>query len=99
MTANEQDFYQLNLSYLHAAREVARFNPQEATVRFGLTKDVVEALAQAGVEDLQRIASSSFLLFQPRGNQSQLLEMVKSKGSGIPRIAYLLSTMNEKGAP
>ncbi|MBS9963009.1 transcriptional regulator, partial [Vibrio alginolyticus] len=47
--------------------------------------------------DLQRVATSSFMLFQPRGNQSQLIEMVKSKGTGIPRIAYLLSTLNNKG--
>ena len=89
MTTNQQDFYQLNLAYLHAARE--------AVLRFGLTRDVVDALINAGVDDLQRVATSSFMLFQPRGNQSQLIEMVKSKGTGIPRIAYLLSTLNNKG--
>ncbi|MCV5333741.1 transcriptional regulator, partial [Escherichia coli] len=26
-----------------------------------------------------------------------LIEMVKSKGTGIPRIAYLLPTLNNKG--
>ncbi|ENM5772202.1 flagellar transcriptional regulator FlhD [Vibrio mimicus] len=97
MTTNQQDFYQLNLAYLHAARELARSDPQEAVLRFGLTRDVVEALINAGVDDLQRVATSSFMLFQPRGNQSQLIEMVKSKGTGIPRIAYLLSTLNNKG--
>jgi flagellar transcriptional activator FlhD len=58
---------------------------------------VVDALINAGVDDLQRVAASSFMLFQPRGNQSQLIEMVKSKGTGIPRIAYLLSTLNNRG--
>ena len=37
MTTNQQDFYQLNLAYLHAARELARIDPQEAVLRFGLT--------------------------------------------------------------
>lgn len=97
MTTNQQDFYQLNLAYLHAARELARIDPQEAVLRFGLTRDVVDALIDAGVDDLQRVATSSFMLFQSRGNQSQLIEMVKSKGTGIPRIAYLLSTLNNKG--
>ncbi|CUB06071.1 flagellar transcriptional regulator FlhD [Marinomonas fungiae] len=96
MTTNQQDFYQLNLAYLHAARELARIDPQEATLRFGLSRDVIDALVEAGVDDLQRVATSSFLLFQPRGNQNQLIEMVKSKGLGIPRIAYLLSTLNNK---
>lgn len=96
MTTNQLDFYQLNLAYLHAARELARIDPEEATLRFGLSRDVIDALVEAGVDDLQRVATSSFLLFQPRGNQNQLIEMVKSKGSGIPRIAYLLSTLSNK---
>ena len=33
MTTNKQDFYQLNLAYLHAARELARIDPQEAVLR------------------------------------------------------------------
>lgn len=53
MTTNQQDFYQLNLAYLHAARELARIDPQEAVLRFGLTRDVVDALINAGVDDLQ----------------------------------------------
>lgn len=96
MTTNQQDFFQLNLAYLHSARELARIDPQEAALRFGLSQDVVDALIDASIDDLQRVAASSFLLFQPRGNQNQLIEMVKSKGSGIPRIAYLLSTLNNK---
>ena len=47
MTTNQQDFYQLNLAYLHAARELARIDPQEAVLRFGLTRDVVDALINA----------------------------------------------------
>ena len=97
MTTNQQDFYQLNLAYLHAARELARIDPQEAVLRFGFTRNMVEALITAGFDDLQRVATSSFMLFQPRGNQSQLIKMMKSKGTGIPRIAYLLSTLNNKG--
>ncbi|EPQ9996384.1 TPA: flagellar transcriptional regulator FlhD [Vibrio vulnificus] len=97
MTTNQQNFYQLNLAYLHAARELTRIAPQKAVLCFGLTRDVVAALINAGVDDLQRVATSSFMLFQPRGNQSQLIEMVKNKGKGIPRIAYLLSTLNNRG--
>lgn len=97
MIDHKEDFYQLNLSYLHAARELARIDREAAALRFGLSRDVVEALIDAGIEDLQRVANSSLLLFQPRGNQGQLLELVKSKGTGVPRIAYLLSSLNEKG--
>ena len=61
MTTNQQDFYQLNLAYLHAAREL-RIDPQEAVLRFGLTRDVVDAPINAGVDDLQR-ATSSFMRF------------------------------------
>ncbi|EGR7942925.1 flagellar transcriptional regulator FlhD [Vibrio vulnificus] len=96
MSHHKQDLYQLNLAYLHSARELARRDPQEAKLKFGLSSDVLEALIKADVVDIQKIASSSFMLFQPRGKQSQLLEMVKSKGTGIPRIAYLLSTLNNK---
>lgn len=97
MTPHQQDCYQLNLAYLHSARELARYDPQEAAMRFGITRDVIDALINASIDDLQRIATSSFMLFQPRGNQTQLIEMMKSKGTGIPRIAYLLSTLNNKG--
>ncbi len=97
MTKNQEDTFQLNLAYLHVAREVARQDPHEAIVRFGLTRDLVQALTHAGLDDLQRVATSSFLLFKPRGNQKQLVEMVKNQGKGFPRIAYLLSTVSHKG--
>lgn len=73
------------------------FNTTQKHLRRAIDLVGGQSLINAGVDDLQRVATSSFMLFQPRGNQSQLIEMVKSKGTGIPRIAYLLSTLNNKG--
>lgn len=97
MKTREKDFYELNLAYLHAARELARLDPSEAVMRLGLNLDLIGALAEIGIEDLQRLASSSFLIFQPRGNPHQLLEMIKARGDGIPRIAHLLSSLSISG--
>lgn len=46
MTTNQQNFYQLNLAYLHAARELTRIALQKAVLCFGLTRDVVDALIE-----------------------------------------------------
>lgn len=97
MTIHNQDFYEFNYSYLHAARELARSNPQQAVVRFGLSPEVVDALVDAAVEDLRRVANSSILLFQPRGNQRKLLELIKRKGTGVSHVAYTVSSLRDKG--
>jgi flagellar transcriptional activator FlhD len=97
MTTMERDFYELNLAYLHAARELARQDPSQAVTRLGLSLDLIGALADIGIEDMHRLASSSFLMFQPRGNSHQLLEMIRARGDGIPRIAHLLSTLATPG--
>lgn len=97
MTPREKDFYELNLAYLHAARELARLDPSEAVARLGLSLDLIRALDEVGIDDLHRLASSSFLMFQPRGNPSQFLNMVKARGDSMPRIAHLLSSLSTPG--
>lgn len=56
----------LNLSYLHAIRELAAIDPNEVRLRFGLPQDFAEHIRDAPVEVLHQLANPAIMLFKPR---------------------------------
>jgi hypothetical protein len=59
----QADLLQLNLSFLHLAREAARSARDVAITRFGLDAEACAALERLSMADLQAIAQSQALVF------------------------------------
>jgi hypothetical protein len=59
----EADLVQLNLSYLHLARELARSARDLAITRLGLDAAACSVLCRLSVADLQALAHSRALIF------------------------------------
>lgn len=70
------DIKGLNYSYLFCLREFAKQNPREAALRFGVEMHVIEAIADATVEQIQDLADPSFLQFKMR-SPNNIKEVLK----------------------
>jgi hypothetical protein len=62
----DPDIASLNLSWLLKAREAAGADASKAAWLFGLDGNAAEALRDASILELQRLAQSPLLLFRPR---------------------------------
>lgn len=73
---NTPDIKELNLAYLFCLREFAKANPLEASIRFGVDRDVIDALAEATVDQIRALADPAFLQFKMRspGNLREILK-------------------------
>ncbi len=68
----ETDLAQLNLSFLHVARELARSAREIAITRLGLDAAACAALCRLSVADLQALAHSHSLIFGMRVDPADL---------------------------
>lgn len=68
----EADLAQLNLSFLHVARELSRSARELAITRLGLDAAACAALCRLSVADLQVLASSQALIFALRVDPADL---------------------------
>ena len=68
----EADLVQLNLSFLHVARELARSARELAITRLGLDAAACAALCRLSVADLQALAHSRALIFGLRVDPADL---------------------------
>ncbi len=68
----EADLVQLNLSFLHVARELARSARELAITRLGLDAAACAALCRLSVADLQALAHSHALIFGLRVDPADL---------------------------
>jgi len=85
MTNHAEEISQLSLSLLHTLRDMARNDPAEAALYFGVGDDVVEAIAECGPAELQALARPGLMLFAPRIKASQIRNLCQSKGSSAER--------------
>lgn len=73
----ELDVAQLNLAYLHVARELSRSARDEAITRLGLDAEACAALDRLSVDDLHALAHSRGLLFMLRLDAGALIETAR----------------------
>jgi hypothetical protein len=71
------DLVQLNLAYLHVARELSRSSRELAITRLGLDAEACAALDRLSVEDLHVLANSQGLLFTLRIDAVALMETAR----------------------
>ena len=71
------DLVQLNLAYLHVARELSRSSRELAITRLGLDAEACAALDRLSVEDVQVLANSQGLLFTLRIDAAALMETAR----------------------
>lgn len=71
------DLVQLNLAYLHVARELSRSARDMAITRLGLDAEACAALDCLSVDDLQALAHSKGLLFTLRIDAGALMETAR----------------------
>lgn len=94
MASVQKSIFQLNLSFLFLAHEIAREDLQKAHVVFGLKPELAEVLRNASIDDLHRAANSTMLSFGPRGNQHFIIDTLKNPTSELPFIASLISGLS-----
>ena len=66
-------------------------------LKLGISPELAKAIKEASLDDLHRVAHSSFMLFQPRGNQQQFAAMLSDHGLGRERISYFLAALKKQG--
>jgi len=63
---SEPDIFELNLTWLLKARELARTDRGKAAVLFGLDQGLSEELLNASLQDRRNLAQSGLVLVRPR---------------------------------
>jgi len=71
------DLRQLNLAYLHVARELSRSARDVALTRLGLDAEACAALDRLSIDDMQVLADSHGLLFTLRIHATDLVETAR----------------------
>lgn len=61
-----KDIQDLNITYLFCLREMAREDPAEAAVRFGVEQSLAKAVAELSIEGIREIANPAMLQFKIR---------------------------------
>ncbi len=79
-TPHASEISALSLSLLHLMREIARKDPSEASVYFGVTEEIARLVAECTVDDLHAIAAPGVMLFVPRIKTAQLRQFIQQKG-------------------
>lgn len=63
-----KDFAHINYQLLHLLRDIARQDKVLAAMKFGVSAQFVDRISRATLEDLQVLAKSSALSFQPKSS-------------------------------
>jgi hypothetical protein len=93
----EADIAQLNLSFLHVARELSRSSRELAVTRLGLDATACAALDRLSIADLQALAHSHALIFGLRVDPSDLpLQAKLARTNRIASGARLLLAMDAR---
>ncbi len=66
MQEADQDIFELNISFLFKARELAKCNQKKAAIVLGLDDVVMDSISKLSIEEMSSIARSEVMLFQPR---------------------------------
>lgn len=64
--AGANDLHELNIAYLFCLREMARKDPTEAAVRFGIDVSLAQSVAESSVDRIREIADPAILQFRMR---------------------------------
>lgn len=87
-----KDIKELNVAYLFCLREIAKRDPSEAALRFGVDVAFAKTVAEASVQTIREAACPSLLQFKVRGSK-QLTEVFVEGDSKvkIKTVAALVS--------
>ena len=83
MPAADQDIFDLNLSWLLKARELARLSQETALVVLGIDPAMAQRIAGLSLRELNVIAHTGVMLFHPRF-PTKFWEELLSKGNQSP---------------
>ena len=97
----DQDIYELNLSWLFKARELAKRDRTKAAIVLGFDKGVAEGISRMSLEDLREIARSGIMLFQPRFHPKFWKEVIEGdhRASLAVRFQALLMAARDASDP
>jgi len=97
MPSADPEIVELNLLWLIKARELARDNRETAVVLLGLDVNLLAAISRLSLGDLNTMAQSGFMQFQPRFRSAlfrQLIERGSSSSLSV-RLQTLLMAAGE----
>ena len=91
---------QINLLYLMSVKEMVTQDIQLAQIRTGLSTELLNAVLDCSIYQLQELADSGQLVISLRGSEQQLIRFLEHRSGRIPHIGYLLSLLhsNEQSA-
>lgn len=91
MSSADPEIMELNLLWLIKARELARENREKAAVVLGLDAKLLEAISRFSLSELNTMAQSGVIEFQPRFRSSLLRRLIE-QGS-TPALSIRLLTL------
>lgn len=91
--AGSNDLHELNIAYLFCLREMARKDPSEAAVRFGIDVTLAQAVAESSVDRIREIADPS--IAQVRMRVPQHMRNVVREGDSTSRLLSTISMLAE----
>ena len=91
---NTINLSQINLLYLMSVKEMVTRDLQLAQIRTGLSTELLNAVLDCSIYQLQELADSGQLVISLRGSEQQLIRFLEHKSGRIPHIGYLLSLLN-----
>jgi len=98
MLNTDPEIMELNLLWLIKARELARENREKAAVVLGLDAKLLEAISRFSLSELNTMAQSGVIEFQPRFRSAllrRLIEQGSTPASSI-RLQSLLMAAGEQ---
>jgi hypothetical protein len=88
------DMYELNLTWLIKARELARENSIFAELMMGISDDDMRsAISQLSIEDMQHIAQSGWLCFSPRFSSHFIQSVTARQHDGVDVLLGLSGSL------
>lgn len=84
------DIHALNLSYLMCLRELAKVDPSEASVRFGVDRSMATRVAEMPVDKIQTLANPTMLQFSMRANNQVRSIMNGDESASLRSVMSML---------
>ncbi|MCB1905462.1 MAG: flagellar transcriptional regulator FlhD [Gammaproteobacteria bacterium] len=91
MPSADPEIAELNLLWLIKARELARDNRKKAAVVLGLDARLLEAISRLSLSELNTMAQSGVMQFQPRFRSALLRRLIEQ--GGTPALSIRLQSL------
>jgi len=93
----DPDIYQMNLSWLIKARELAKVDSVLTELMMGIDDELCQALKALTIDDIQHIAQSGWLCFAPRFSKAFIQSLIANSHEPVNLLLGLCQTKFDGG--